>query len=39
MKERKDESRWESGMQVGKEGTWEAEEKKFFLFWVLRKAA
>ena len=27
------------GMQVGKDGTWEAEEKKFFPFWVLRKAA
>ena len=27
------------GMQVGKEGTWKAEEKKFFRFWVLRIAA
>ena len=27
------------GMQVGKEGTWEAEEKKFSLFWVLEALA
>ena len=39
MKERKDESRWESG-DVGRKGRYmEAEEKMFFPFWVLRKAA